>query len=361
MIMSAHDGLPRQFYDMLLESQWWSTDELRSYQRSQLRQLLRHAKENVPFYEHRLDAVLSPNGDIDWDRWREIPIVKRQDIVDHGHSLLARQLPPGHGTITTSSTSGMYGAPITLTSTRLAQVADEGNRFRCYQWHNVDWTRDCCTVSGDEPGDAPWPEGTALGPWGPSWDVDALDGTLVCLNGATPHERVLEFLARKRPAYLASNPNAAHALALSAKRLGAQVKLEAFLTQGTPVSDPERAALSEIFGARSIDLYSSTEAGHIAHPCPSGSAMHINAESMLVEILDDSGAPVPLGVRGHVVLTPLFNAAQPLIRYDQGDLASWAAPCACGRHLPTISRLVGRAPALPDHPDGSAPPWEPSR
>ena len=82
--MSTDGGLQRQFYEMLMESQWWSADELRNYQRSQLSQLLRHAKKNVPFYEHRLDAVVKPNGDIDWDRWGEIPIVRRQDLAKHG-------------------------------------------------------------------------------------------------------------------------------------------------------------------------------------------------------------------------------------------------------------------------------------
>ena len=34
--MSTEGGLQRQFYEMLMESQWWSADELRAYQRNQL-------------------------------------------------------------------------------------------------------------------------------------------------------------------------------------------------------------------------------------------------------------------------------------------------------------------------------------
>ena len=45
---AAHD-LMHQFYDMLLESQYWPAQQLVDYQRSQLEQLLRHARANVPF------------------------------------------------------------------------------------------------------------------------------------------------------------------------------------------------------------------------------------------------------------------------------------------------------------------------
>jgi phenylacetate-CoA ligase len=350
--MSARDSLERRFFEMLLESQWWSEDELRNYQRSQLRQLLQHAKANVPFYERRLDAVLRADGEIDWDRWSEIPIMKRSDIARHGEQMLARDLSLDHGATRVSSTSGTSGAPISLTSTELAHVALAGNRFRYYKWHDVDWTRDCCSIFGDDPSVAAWPDGMVLGPWGPNWELDALDGTFLRINRLTEQEKMVEFIARKRPAYLTTGPNTAHALALTAKRMQAEISLDAFLPHGASVSDRARTAIRETFGARSIDLYSSKEAGHIAHACPAGDGLHVNAESLYVEILDEEGRPVPVGVTGRVVLTTIFNAAQPLIRYDQGDLASWLPECSCGRHLPTISGLVGRSTTLFYHPDG---------
>jgi phenylacetate-CoA ligase len=350
--MSTEGGLQRQFFDMLMESQWWPADALRDYQRSQLSQLLRHAKQNVPFYEHRLDAVVKPNGDIDWDRWNEIPIVKRQDIVDHGDTLMAREVPTAHGGTTKSSTSGTSGAPVTLTSTQLAQVALNGNRFRYYKWHDVDWTRDCCSVFGDDPKVGAWPDGQALGPWGPEWEIDALDGTLLRINRLTPYEQILDFLTRKRPDYLTTGPNTAMALALTAKRLDRRISFKGFLPHGAAVTGRHREAIRSIFGAPSVDLYSTKEAGHIAHACPDGDGMHVNAESLLVEIVGDDGRPVGDGVQGRVVITSFFNAAQPLIRYDQGDLASWAKPCSCGRNLPTLTTVVGRSTALFYHPDG---------
>jgi phenylacetate-CoA ligase len=344
--------LSKQFFDMLQESQWWSPEQLKTYQRSQLAQLLRHARSNVPFYAGRLDAVFKRNGDIDWDRWAEIPIVKRQDVVDHGDDMLAQVLPKGHEALTVATTSGTSGVAITLTSTQIAHVALNGNRFRYYRWHNIDWTEIVCSMVPGEPSVAPWPDGEMGGAWGPAWDPDSIDGMMLRINRATSVENTLEFLERKRPAYLTTGVNRAYALAITAKRVGVNLRLRAFLPHGTSVGDRARDAIFSAFGAPSIDLYSSKEAGHIAHLCPSGSGLHVNAESMLLEIVDEAGLPVGPGQQGRVVITPLFNAAQPLIRYDQGDFAAWGPACSCGRRLPVLTRLIGRSTTVFYHPDG---------
>jgi hypothetical protein len=41
--------LHHRFYDMLMQSQYWSAERMQEHQRSQLAQLLRHAKKSVPF------------------------------------------------------------------------------------------------------------------------------------------------------------------------------------------------------------------------------------------------------------------------------------------------------------------------
>src|SRR4051812_38723419 len=142
--MSSPGGLQRDFYEMLMDSQWWSAEDLRDYQRSQLAQLLRHAKANVPFYATRLDAVLKPNGDIDWDRWTEIPIVKRKDMVDHRDAMQARELPAGHGPVGVVSTSGSTGMPVQITTSAIGTIANNGLRLRVHRWHDLDWSKTLC-------------------------------------------------------------------------------------------------------------------------------------------------------------------------------------------------------------------------
>jgi phenylacetate-CoA ligase len=55
---------------------------------------------------------------------------------------------------------------------------------------------------------------------------------------------------------------------------------------------------------------------------------------------------------GRVIVTPLFNYATPLIRYDIGDFAEAGSHCACGRGLPVLNRINGRRRNLLKLPDG---------
>ena len=54
------------------------------------------------------------------------------------------------------------------------------------------------------------------------------------------------------------------------------------------------------------------------------------------------------------MVTPLHNFAMPLVRYDTGDYAVAAAPCACGRGLPALERILGRHRNRLRLPDGSS-------
>ncbi len=351
--MSAAPPLMQQFYDMLLESQFWSRQQLVDYQRSQLEHLLRHARANVPFYETRLDPVFRPDGSVDWDKWEQIPIVKRADLAERGTQMLARVLPVGHGPTTSSTTSGSTGAPIKVVSNQLAHVALNANRFRSYRWHGIDWSKDVCSVFSGDPRVGPSSDGMRLGPWGPSWDPASIDGCNTRINSLAEYPRIIEFLLRIQPTYLTTGARTAMALALEAERLGADIRLEALLSHGSTVGQAERDVLKRVFGAKVVDLYSSKEGAQIAHACPLGGGMHVNAESILVEIVDDEGRPCADNVAGRVVITPFFNTAQPLIRYEQGDFATLLPGCECGRHLPLLGHMVGRSYSIFFHPDGS--------
>jgi phenylacetate-CoA ligase len=349
--MSTQMSLQQQFYEMLMESQWWSAEQLRDYQRSQLSQLLRHAKKNVPFYEHRLDAVLKPNGDIDWDRWSEIPIVKRQDMIDHRDAMQAKELPPGHGPTAVFETSGTTGAAISVTTTSLMSLASNGLRWRCHVWNDLDWTKTLCIRDGSDPERGKPPRGTPVGPWGPTWDVIAQTGRSWLITKLASGEETLDFLRDRNCAYLNTGPKTVHTYALDAIRLDRNVQLEAVLCQGSNIDEADHEIARQVFGARLIEHYSSREAGQMAHVCGLGH-LHINSECVFVEIVGDDGRPAPAGTVGRTVVTPFFNTAQPLIRYDQGDMAIAGGRCECGRMLPTLGAIVGREVAMFRHPDG---------
>ena len=84
------------------------------------------------------------------------------------------------------------------------------------------------------------------------------------------------------------------------------------------------------FGVAVADNYGSTEA-FLAWACPAGS-YHINAEHVIVEVVDDAGNPARPGAPGRVLVTTLQNRIMPLVRYEIGDYARRA------RHMPCASK-----------------------
>jgi phenylacetate-CoA ligase len=110
--------------------------------------------------------------------------------------------------------------------------------------------------------------------------------------------------------------------------------------------------IREAWNVPLVDVYTAEEVGYIALQCPECEHFHVQSENLIFEILDESGEPCQPGEIGRVVLTTLHNFAMPLVRYDIGDYAEAGAPCACGRGLPVITRILGRQRNLLTLPNG---------
>ena len=82
----------------------------------------------------------------------------------------------------------------------------------------------------------------------------------------------------------------------------------------------------------------------IAFECDIHDGLHVNEDHFLAEIVDpDTGAPMPEGEAGELVLTTLTTRAFPLIRFRTGDKASfYQEACNCGRSVRRIKWHPGR-------------------
>ena len=101
-----------------------------------------------------------------------------------------------------------------------------------------------------------------------------------------------------------------------------------------------RERLQADWGARCYDAYGSLEFQPIGWECEEQSGLHLAEDFAYAEIVDGvTGAPVPDGQPGVLVLTHLDKEAGPLVRWWTGDIVVRdSTPCACGR---THARLVG--------------------
>jgi phenylacetate-CoA ligase len=126
--------------------------------------------------------------------------------------------------------------------------------------------------------------------------------------------------------------------------------IEAF---AEPLEESVRRHIEAAFGVPVKDLYSCGEAGYLASQCPEGHGLHVHAENVLLEVLDDAGRPCRPGQTGRVVLTALHNFLTPLVRYDILDEATLGPErCPCGRGLPLLARVGGKHVPLFVLPDG---------
>jgi phenylacetate-coenzyme A ligase PaaK-like adenylate-forming protein len=177
------------------------------------------------------------------------------------------------------------------------------------------------------------------------------------LSSFEPMADQIALFRRVRPAVISAYAVGIERLAEAVLAAGVtDIRPRIVYSTGMQLSARGRALAREAFGVPAFDLYASVENGPIAWECPNNLGfLHINDDTMYLEIVDDSGTPVPDGVAGRVVVTPLMFRAQPLIRYILGDLtARQSNLCMCGRGLRLIERVHGRIQHVIPLADGHA-------
>jgi phenylacetate-CoA ligase len=163
----------------------------------------------------------------------------------------------------------------------------------------------------------------------------------------------LRWLAEENPDYVLSFATNLQALASRSLELGIRLpRLKQARTYGEMLRPETRGIIRAAWSVEIADSYSSEELGYIALQCPQHEHYHVQAESLIVEVLDDSGAPCGPGETGRIFVSTLHNFAMPLLRYASGDYAEVGEPCACGRGLPVLKRILGRVRNMLLRPDG---------
>ena len=123
-----------------MQTQWLDPDALRRYQDRLTSMLVAHAAKHVPFYRdtRRLSAVYNDKtGEVDLNRWHEIPVLTRQEAREAGKYLQAEWVPPEAGAAEEVKTSGSTGSPFVFLRSASMSVASECCTARHYNWHRI--------------------------------------------------------------------------------------------------------------------------------------------------------------------------------------------------------------------------------
>ena len=331
----------------LHRSQWWSAEMLAQHQFRQLRELVGHAVASVPFYRgHLKRASIFAIGGVTPTSFARWPILTRADVRSAADALNANRLPPGHGPVTWNSTTGSTGQPVRVANSEAGLLYHAAVILRSQLWYGLDLRARLGAIR-------PAAEEATHADWGPPTSL-AFDTGASCTYGITRDStEQFDWLCREEPDYLLSLGHNLRSLIEESVRTGRRPqKLKALLSFADKPPPDLRQLAREVWNVPVFDTYSAGELGPLALQCPQHEHLHVQSESVLLEILRDDGTPCAPGETGRVVVTDLHNFAMPLIRYELGDYAEAAAPCPCGRGLPVIGAIAGRASNMAIDPSG---------
>ena len=337
-------------YNNLQKSQWFPLEILEQIEETDLVRLVRHHAEHTPWFVDRLkEQNLAPS-----DLWtlrglkQYKPFTKR-DIQKADDNFKSNFVPEVYKPIGRVESSGSTGQPVSMDRTHINNVFWAAHTLRDHQWFNRDYTSKLAAIRAN------FNEAEQRANWGAPVAIlykDNGTGLGIPVNWGT--RKQLDALEEFQPNILVVHAGVLQSMMTIWEREGCKLtELKHIKQIGDTAHDNLRSRVKDMFGLTLEDVYSSSEVGAIAIQCPVSGLYHTMAENLIVEILDKDGNDCKIGETGRVVITDLHNYASPVIRYDLGDFAEVGTPCTCGRHLPTLKRILGRERGMFVRPDGS--------
>ena len=328
-------------------TQWLDRAEIQQRQMEQVRELLAHCIINVPYYREVLPkAGITPGAMRTLEDFRRIPLLPHRTYQERFASFAAQRLPAGTVATNERQTSGSSGTPTTVLQTNLVHLWWCAFFLRDLDWCGVDTTGVLASIRSTGWKGAALQklmQGTKQAGWLAELGSLLATGPAHLMDIQQDHRVQLQWLRRIAPDYLLSYPANLEVLANLARSQGPIPSLKAILAISDTLGEETQKSIEDAFGVPVKNTYSCAEAGYLASPCPAGHGLHVHAENVLLEVLDETGQPCGPGETGQVYLTHLHNYRGPFIRYEVGDEATVGAEtCPCGRGLPLLARVQGK-------------------
>jgi phenylacetate-CoA ligase len=314
-------------------------DRLAALQLDRLKRIVRHAYDNVTHYRESFDAAgVGPDHLQSLDDLGKFPFTVKDDLRrNYPFGMFA---VPREEVIRVHASSGTTGKPTVVGYTR-----DDID-----VWSDLMARSMAC--AGACPGDVvhnAYGYGLFTGGLGAHYGSERLGCTVTPVSGGFTERQIVllqDFGAR----VLMATPSYALNIAEVAEQEGVDLRagpLAVGIFGAEPWSDALRKELDQRLGIKAVDIYGLSEilGPGVACECiEARDGLHGWEDCFRFETIDpDSGAPLPYGEVGELVITTLAKWAQPMIRYRTHDITRLnVEPCSCGRSHLRIMRITGR-------------------
>jgi phenylacetate-CoA ligase len=335
-------------YLTLDRTQWLDPAEVELHQLIQFRAILEHCLEHVPYYRRLLgEHGITSSSIQSMDDFRRIPLLSRRTWQEQFDDLGARQLPAGTVALDEDRTSGTSGVPVRILKTNLCYIWWLAFYLRDLEWSGLSPTGSMAAIRATlktGPELERFLQGERMPSWNPILQPLLEMGSLYGMDIGQQPRRQIEWLRGVNPDYLLSHTSNLELLAgILLDEPQRFPRLRAVQAISETLTEEAQTKIEAAFGAPVKNLYSCAEAGYLASPCPQGHGLHVHAENVILEVLDDANQPCKAGETGRVVLTALHNFRTPFIRYEIGDRVTLESErCPCGRGLPTLAGVHGK-------------------
>lgn len=337
-----YTGVFRRLVGELESHQWMDPDALQADQLRRLQDMLAWCGREVPHYRDQFRELGFVPADVrDVRDLEALPLLEKETVRADPE----RFVPEHPGRLVAQTTGGTTGTPLrywaTLDAVRFNYATYEA---RSRRWAGVRLGDRTASLHGQPIVPADDQDGPF---WRHNYAFNQLYLSVYHLNPTTMPAYV-DALERFRPRLVVGYMSAVHRIATHLLETGGQGRVlpAAVMVSSETLTPAARHDIESAFGCRVFNGYSLGELVAYVSECPLG-GLHVSTEYGVLELVDGA-------VGREIVATGLINRGMPLIRYRTGDLAEAGhEPCACGRTLPVLSQLQGRADDVVHTPEGA--------
>ena len=332
-----HEERYTTYINLLEKTQWWKYSELEKLQLKNLKNLLHHANNNVPFYHKMFKKInFKPEYVKSVNDLNKLPVLTKEKVNKNFNELYARNYP--NEKFILSSTGGATAAPMKFYIDNKWEACNMAAANRSWSW------------AGYKLGDKMAYLWSAPEDLRDSSYIDKIRHYLlktINLDAFNLTEenmnKYIKILSRFKPKIINTYASAIFTFSEYIKKMGIDtINPKAILTTADMLYDYKRKSIEKAFNCEVFDYYSGRDTSLQAAECQEHFGYHLSIENAVVEFMKGN-EHAAVGETGNLIITDLCNYAMPFIRYEIGDLGTPSdEECPCGRKLPIMKSLKGR-------------------